>query len=352
MTINIMDYEFVYFKICCGINSVIRFYDDRMFVLLQNDVRGHYIISDNKLVLIFMDGTKDIFDITDNSDSYSGDGSIGGKKGVILYRSYQDDILDKLSYSDQQNFGVCIGTYGSVPHIHLQLETAKRLYHDVKLIIIDDCSKYTDKLKELCDDYNCDFVSSPHNLGHMRGDVFCVSEGIRWAKKNNISYLYKLSRRFIPCINIIDNVKSVINQDYATYSNICDWGIRSECFLMNVNLWEGKCLKSLDEYVQYSIRCGLPHPVPEVLYTKLCKRFYYSVSKTNNKYTDMNQNKTHLQKGCVFGILPFLTPNRSEASSSFLWHSSNTQEDFKNKANLFNLPYSISDYDCYTPQCK
>lgn len=346
---NFLHNEYIYFKIQCGVNSVIRFYNQNQFRLLENNVKGTFTLTDNKLTLVFPDGNTDTFNVQQTKDFYSGDSLIGGKRGCLLTK-LNSHFVNRIPHYNNEQVGLVVGTFGSIAHIHLQLEMATREYPFAKILIIDDSSPLQDNLRKLCQEYNAEFITSKVNLGHMRGDVFIVSECLKWAKENNIPWVYKLSRRFLPMVNIFQDLSTITESEYATYSNTCDWGIRSECVLFNTYLWIERCYNALNDYLQYAIRDGLHHPVPEVLYTKLCKRFYYSVSLHNNNILDQNQNSQQLDRGCIFGLLPFLNSNRSEPSSTFLWHSSNSQNDFLKLSQKFNLPYQINDFNCFIPQ--
>lgn len=340
-----------YFKISCGVNSEIQFiYEQNCFILLQQNIIGKFELSNELLTLIFPDGTKDIFKLNHNHTdviNMIGDAEIGGQNAVCLYKRPKKQL--NIDYKPK-NIGLVIGTYGSVGHIHLQLENAKKNFPNIQILIIDDGSNKKNILKNLCQQYNVQFLSNNINYGHMIGDVKVVYDGLKWAKENNISYIYKLSRRFIPIVNLEKITNDIIKSEFATYSNVCDWGIRSECMLLHTDLWYTHCLNALEDFIKYSAKDGLPHPVPEVLYTRLCKRFYYALSAINNKILDDMLYTDYIKKGLIFGILPFLNNNRGEKSDNYLWHSCNTPMNYLSYSRYFGLnSYEISDFQCELP---
>jgi hypothetical protein len=326
----------VYFNSNCAVNSIIKFINND-FILLEPNIRGKFIYTNNILVLIFSDGTKDTFDLSDTKNYY-----LSNRYGIYLYR--REDHLIKTNF-EPKSVGVAIGTYGSIAYVHLHLENSKKLYPTAKILVIDDYSLETKKIEKLCLSYGADFLSSPHHKGHFVGDVYIVANAIKWAYQHNLSYFYKLSRRFVPTINIEEIVKTIYHNEFAIYSNVCDWGIRSECMLMHTELWYKYCLSCLEDYIYFSTRDAMPHPVPEVLYTKLCKRFYYNISHANNIILNNELNSDKIKRGCVFGILPFTTNNRGLKSNNYLWHSANGKEDFYNYAKYLGLNYTISNFN-------
>lgn len=346
ITSPFFDHEYIYFKISRNISSAIRFHNREHFTLLENNIRGRCTWANNKLVLIFNDGSRDVFDVSTEKESYSGDCNIGGKGVSALFRSNAPELPQTISSSTAPpTMGIVIGTYGSVPHIHLQFENAKKLYAPCKILVVDDHSRESDALKALCDQYGHDFINAPIHYGHMRGDMFDYAQGLKWATDNGLSHVLKLSRRFIPRIDIVTESLGSIIQDFATYSNFCYWGVRTECILMNSVLWTQHCLNAIQETIDYSYRCALPDHIPEITMTRLCKRFYYRVSKVNNMALDEYQLSVHLQqKDCVIGMLRFLNHDRRYPSPNFLWRECNVEQDYADYAKSLGLPYEKRDF--------
>jgi len=55
------------------------------------------------------------------------------------------------------NLGIVIGTCGTPAFIHLHLEISKRLYPE-KILVVDDDSSEFETIKNLCEEYNANFL--------------------------------------------------------------------------------------------------------------------------------------------------------------------------------------------------
>lgn len=103
-----------------------------------------------------------------------------------------------------ETMGLVIGTASGVPYIHLQLETARRMYGPggLPILVVNDGEGEgfgNDELKELCEEYGAEFRTGPC-LGHSTGDLRATLWGLDWADKLGIDLLVKFSRRFIPLV--------------------------------------------------------------------------------------------------------------------------------------------------------
>ena len=99
------------------------------------------------------------------------------------------------------HIGLVIGTCGTVPYVHLQLEQVRRMYGDsLPVLVVNDGDGHehdTNDLAQLCSQYEADFVYGPY-LGHSTGDLRVFTEGLDWAVAHNVQILAKFSRRFVP----------------------------------------------------------------------------------------------------------------------------------------------------------
>lgn len=101
-----------------------------------------------------------------------------------------------------ENIGVAIGTCGTVPYVHLQLEMAKRFFGPggIPILVVNDgkSERYDAKgLASLCEDYGVEFFAGEY-LGHSIGDIRVFQQALKWAATRNIDIVVKLSRRFVP----------------------------------------------------------------------------------------------------------------------------------------------------------
>ena len=93
--------------------------------------------------------------------------------------------------------GVVIGTYGTPGYVGLQLESLRRFASTVPVLIHDDSSGRREELARLAVEYGAGLKSTRQHKGHVQGDIAVFVEGLRWAKKNGLDYLVKISRRFV-----------------------------------------------------------------------------------------------------------------------------------------------------------
>jgi hypothetical protein len=127
-----------------------------------------------------------------------------------------------------------IGTYASVPYVHLQLESRRRFYPNLPCIVCDDCSHETKRLSALCSDYDVQFHSNPYHLGHSYGDWSFFLRGLSLCAT---SHLLKLSRRYIPFANIFDLLPdSGITIGHPAFTHLPH--LRTECIALSVKDWK------------------------------------------------------------------------------------------------------------------
>jgi len=125
--------------------------------------------------------------------------------------------------SHHPSLGLVIGTYGSVPYIHLHLESWIRNCRDVPVLIHDDCSPHRDQLEDLCRDYGVDFYSNPSRCGHIVGDMMIYPHALHWAEERGLDILVKFSRRFVPVIPWQNELGLLAYKtQQATFSGRCE----------------------------------------------------------------------------------------------------------------------------------
>jgi hypothetical protein len=138
--------------------------------------------------------------------------------------------------------GLVIGSYAAVPYVHLQLETRKRLYPHVPMLVQDDGSPCQGILRDLCSSYGVDFQSNPVRFPVSGvGDLRVYSAGLEWAHARGITLLYKFSRRFLPLTDWSEEATALaLASQAATYSSSCTrcgYGFRTECIGFHVETW-------------------------------------------------------------------------------------------------------------------
>lgn len=228
--------------------------------------------------------------------------------------------------------GVVIGTYSSVPYIHLQLEARKRLYPNVPCLISDDGSPEWEKLCNLCKQYGADFVGNPRRLGHVCGDMSAFVHGIRWAAAKDVCLLVKLSRRWLFLKPWVENLQQLAycNQ-MPTYSNKCTsngFGFRSECLAMHVPGW----MK-----VVPTLLWGI-----ENNWTDLAEAFYDQRCSQKIPLCEAAKKVPTRQYGSTDWSI--MGTSRYHKQSHVVWHCANPPEDYLKVSQEWNLPYTIDDF--------
>jgi hypothetical protein len=186
-----------------------------------------------------------------------------------------------LTLMDAQSLriGLVIGSYAAIPYIHLQLETRKRLYPSIPMLVQDDCSPCQGALKALCDAYGADFQTNSSRIVEA-GDLRAYSAGMDWARNQGINLLYKFSRRFLPVLNWSLEARGLaLASQAATYSSYCahcKMGFRTECIGFHVPTWidsglrdtiEGEVAKRAAHFVE-----GYMHNLAQTRIGKVCQQ--------------------------------------------------------------------------------
>jgi hypothetical protein len=96
--------------------------------------------------------------------------------------------------------GVVVGTAGTLPYVHLQLETLKRMFGQSQPTLIVNDGPASAELKSLCWEYGAHLADFKDSLGHSVGDLRVFVTGFDWCKRLGLDVCVKLSRRFIPLI--------------------------------------------------------------------------------------------------------------------------------------------------------
>jgi len=225
------------------------------------------------------------------------------------------------------HIGMVVGTHGSVPHIHLHLETRKRMYPNVPMVVHDDDSPVGPRLHELCDQYGATFVSSraPQHTplktdyigDHYLGDLATYITGLRLLK--DCDYVVKFSRRLIPKYDFTSDLLALacrdINNPCGTYGlTVGVEGIRTEAVAMNRSMWiSSHALIRMEETLLERNVKGL------------FELYWYDVAQ---------------QAGPIGQWASMLAGSRFCQSSRCLWHSANTVEEYSHRAVSFHLPYT------------
>lgn len=241
----------------------------------------------------------------------------------------------------QPKIGLVVGTFGSVPYVHLGLESWRRHYSAVPLLVHDDCSSSKEALASLCGRYGATFET---NSGRRQpgGDLSVFAGGFRWAQSLELDVLVKFSRRFIPLHNWFPGLcKLACETQYATFSNVCvdhRLGFRTECIAMHVHSWlltgavdkmRRDAMESRPNFVE-----GLIHGMSIEVAQRACRR--------NLEYVATHP-KQHDHRG--YGDWPLLGTSKAKPRPEVLWWNANPPRDYWQLSRAWELPYSLSDFE-------
>lgn len=207
--------------------------------------------------------------------------------------------------------GVVIGTKGSPAFVALQLEAVGRLCPGTSVLVHDDCSDDRD-LWRVVDDYEAELSSTPHCLGHTRGDVSAYIQGLRWADVNGMDYLVKISRRFVPVAPWMAWFKEMAVMPTVGASDaVFGWNLRTEFIGLNVERWQSR-LSALMNF--------------------------------DGGLVEQFMAQQALRLGGV-APFPFLGESRARDNGNFLWYNFASAERYAEQARLWGLPYTEADFD-------
>ncbi len=225
-------------------------------------------------------------------------------------------LPDRIITDSNPSLGLVIGSYAAVPYVHLQLETHRRYYADVPVLVVDDGSPCRAALTRLCTQYGVDLHVNDERLVEP-GDLRVYSAGLRWARTRKLDLLMKFSRRFVPVIDWATPFKRLaVESQAATYSSICrrcGMGFRTECIGFHVDSWlnagldvvlEGEITKRAKHFVE-----GYMHSLAQTLIGKVCQQHSAWVARHPGP---------HDQQG--YARPEWMGTNRFELNPVVIWH--------------------------------
>lgn len=254
--------------------------------------------------------------------------------------SVRDRVPERLF--DAPTLGVVVGTYGSVPYVHLQLEARARLCPEIPFLVHDDHSPQRDRLATLCASYSADFESNNYRMpGNGLGDLTAFLGGALWAEERKLDLLVKFSRRFLPVVAWDRDLAALASiSQGATYSHSCasyGLGFRTEATALHVATWrqrglladiQQKCLTHDEQFVE-----GYMHGLAGKAFCALCH--------INNAWED-----AFVRPATDTGFVPWplLGPGRLLPHANVLWHDRDAPERYHTQAQAWGLDYPLSAF--------
>lgn len=216
--------------------------------------------------------------------------------------------------------GVVIGSYGMPGVVELSIAMIRKTCGDVPILIADDCTPESMGRQRLLDMPKkwpgVSLIMNGENLGHAPGDIRAYRNGLRWAEKNGIFYICKLSQRFI---FLSDNWLETVCDEmemhgYATSSQRAvhlhmQFAIRSECVFMDVK----QCTESA------GMMSRLDPPGGKI-----------NASAEDWLHAGISEGRLMPVMRCR--LMPV---DRFGKHTSVLWHNSDSSDDYHEKENRY-----------------
>jgi hypothetical protein len=264
-----------------------------------------------------------------------------GERKTTIYCGYEDEEFYTYPPRKPIQMGLVIGTYASVPYVHLGLESWKRNYGHVPVLVHDDCSPKQTQLRDLCKQYGVSFSTNSVNRGHTVGDTSSFLAGWYWGLEKKIDLLVKFSRRFLPLYDWTAGLEKLAREtQYPTFGNVCHnlhWGFRSECVAIHVPTW--KRADVMD------IVCK------EIIWKKemFAENFWHEMAREVHHYTspaNIAYTITHPREEWCNGYGPWeiLGENRVKKVAGLIWHHSCEPGEYYAVAADWGLPYTREDF--------
>ena len=243
---------------------------------------------------------------------------------------------DRIISSPTPAVGLVIGTFAAVPYVHLALESRRRHYPDVPLLVHDDASPEQDRLRSLCREYGAEFVSTGVRGAHARGDLSTYVRGMGWAEETGLELLVKMSRRFIAMHDWVPGLQRLAyDTQYATYSNQClhyHYGFRTECVAFHAASW--RRAGAIDEMKDAMTRG--PAVFVEGLVHELARLVHQWNCGANRDYEARHPRPSQAD---AYGPWPIMAERRIARKPNVLWHDADEPADYCRQARLYGLPY-------------
>lgn len=242
--------------------------------------------------------------------------------------------------------GLVIGTYASVPYVHLQLAAWWQYYPTIPVLVHDDGSPSYRELATLCRYYGADChlattraATSPPGLG----DLSAFVQGLLWAERMQVDYLVKFSRRWIVLYDWATGFSKFASmKEYPTYSSYCTsygFGFRTECLAMKVSSWLNS--NFLDDAKSHIARAELCLP-------EMYIHHHAEAIAAKEGVSFKGYPRDYPFGGCNSGyeLLLMLGFDRKARRNKQLWHDYSSPAEYHEAALSMGISqYSLQDFE-------
>ena len=236
--------------------------------------------------------------------------------------------------------GLVIGTFGSLPYVHLHLESRRRWYPEMPVLVHDDASDQTHELRALCAAYSAEFRTTDQRRGHYEGDLAVFQRGFAWAGDRGLDLLVKMSRRFVPLCDWVPSLQALVREtQYATYTNRNGdgFGFRTDCIAMDVPAWvdTGAVVALTREGLQ---KAG----IFEVFFHHLAREVHGGPNDANRAYERAHPKPYDF---AAYGDWDFMGNDLTRKYPQYLWRANSDAVDYCRAAWQYGLcSYSPDDF--------
>jgi hypothetical protein len=257
--------------------------------------------------------------------------------------------MNRIFDTSEIKIGLVVGTFAATPYIHLHLESWRRNYPHIPILINDDGSPRQLELNALSETYGVEFKTNKERYRRTVGDLSAYVNGLQWAKDCGINLLVKMSRRFLPLFNWVPDLQRLAYESqYATYSNQCrhfHFGFRTECIGFHVDTWfQSGAYSKIEEQV----RRNEPIFVEGFIHRLARELQSTGYSEANREFELANPRPPDADG---YGVWEIMADRRTVKKPDILWHDCDQPVDYCRIAQLYGLRYTVSDFTDPNQNC-
>lgn len=251
--------------------------------------------------------------------------------------------MDRIYPHPKPSVGVVVGTFAAVPYVHLHLESRRRFYPSVPLLVHDDGSPFREALAELCGRYGADFVCRGSRGRATVGDLSSYVSGFEWARRLDLDILVKFSRRFVPLYDWVPGLQALANESQLpTFSQAClhfNFGFRTECVAFHCDTW-------LCSGASQALRGHVDRDEPVFV-----EGFVHQLAREIVRDYACGAARAYLQDHPrppdrdAYAPWDLMPDRRVARVPGLLWHDRDEPVDYCRAAAAFGLTYAVEDFN-------
>jgi hypothetical protein len=158
-------------------------------------------------------------------------------------------VTDRLISTETPGVLLLISLSAPVPYLHLHLESRRRFYPDVPLIVYDTHRAADSVVPELCAAYGALFYTPVEQIGPHGGEISAALLAIQAAQETGMELAVLMSDLFVPLMNWVPQLQHLASStQYATYGGA---DLHPECVAFHAPSWAaGDTMPRLEQTVE------------------------------------------------------------------------------------------------------